>query len=192
MHVMRTASRLLAGAALAVLVLSATACGSGGSNTTTSTAAGGTSAEQWANGVCSAFTTWTKSLTSIKTDVTSQPSKSQLQQAERQVENATETLAQSLKQLGKPETAQGQAAKKSLDAVANSLQTGMDQLKQTLNSSPSGAAGTIAQISAITTTLTNMANKLKLAGGNLKNFAPSGELQQAFQQASACQKYVHS
>jgi hypothetical protein len=37
-----------------------------------------------------------------------------------------------------------------------------------------------------------MANKLKIAGGNLKNFAPSGELQQGFQQASACQKYVHS
>lgn len=175
-----------------VLVLSAAACGGGGSNTTTSAASGGTSAEQWANGICSAFTTWTKSLTSIKTDVTSQPSKSQLKQAERQIASATETLAESLKNLGKPQTAQGQAAKKNLDAIATSLQTGMDQLKQTLNNAPSGAGGTFAQISALTTTLANMANKLKLAGGNLKNFAPSGELQQAFRQAGACQKYVHS
>ena len=176
-----------------MLVLSAAACGGGGSNTTTSTAAGGTSPQQWANGVCSAFTTWTKSLTSIKTNVPSlPPSKSQLRQAERQIESATETLANSLKQLGKPETAQGQAAKKNLDALATSLQTGMEQLKQTLNNAPSGAAGALSQISALTATLSNMANKLKLAGGNLDNFAPSGELKQAFQQASACQKYVHS
>ncbi|HEX6952133.1 MAG TPA: hypothetical protein VF124_05015 [Gaiellaceae bacterium] len=189
---MRTASRLLAGALLVVLVLSAAACGGGGSNTTTSAASGGTSAEQWANGICSAFTTWEKSLKSIQTSVTSQPSKGALQKAAQQVESATETLAESLKNLGKPETAQGQAAKKNLDAIATSLQTGMDQLKQTLNNAPSGAGGTFAQISALTTTLANMANKLKLAGGNLKTFAPSGELQQAFRQAGACQKYVHS
>ncbi len=198
MHLMRTrrltngTSHLLGVVAVAVLVLSAAACGSGGSNTTTSTAAGGTSAEQWANGVCSSFTTWKKSLQSVATSVTSQPSKSQLQKAERQVESATETLAQSLQQLGKPDTAQGVAAKKNLDALATTLQTGMNQLKTTLNNAPSGAAGALSQISALTATLTTMANKLKLAGANLQNFAPSGELKQAFQQASACQKYIHS
>ena len=174
------------------LVLSAVACGGGGSNTTTSTAAGGTSAEQWANGVCSSITTWEKSLRRIQSSVASQPSKSALKTAAQQVESATQTLAQSLKQLGKPETAQGEAAKKNLDALATALQTGMSQLKTALNNAPSGAAGTMAQISALTATLTTMASKLKLAGGNLKDFAPSGELEQAFRQASACQKYVHS
>ena len=192
MCVMRTTSRLLAGAALAALVLSAAACGGGGNDTTTSTAAGGTSSEQWANGVCSSFTTWKKSLQSIGTSVAAQPSKSQLNRAARQVESATETLAQSLKQLGKPETAQGQAAKKNLDALATTLQTGMNQLKTTLDNAPSGAAGTLAQITALTTTLTNMANKLKVAGGNLENFAPDHELEQAFQQSSACKQYIHS
>jgi ABC-type transporter Mla subunit MlaD len=192
MHVMRTASRLLAGAALAALVLSVAACGGGGSDTTTSTATGGTSAEQWASGVCSSFTTWKKSLQSIATGFTSQPSKSQLNKAARQVEGATETLAQSLKQLGKPETAQGQAAKKNLDALATTLQNGMNELRTTLSNAPSGAAGTVAQISALTTTFTNMANKLKVAGGNLKNFAPDHELEQAFQQSSACKQYIHS
>ena len=197
MDVMRTqrmpngTSRFLGGLAVAVVVLTAAACGGGG-KTTTSTASGGTPTVQWANGVCSSFTAWKKSLESIKTGVASQPSKSQLRQAERQIENATETLARSLKQLGTPETAQGQAAKKNLDALATTLQTGMSELKKTLNNAPSGAAGALTQISALTTTLANMANKLKLAGGNLKNFAPSHELEQAFQQASACQKYIHS
>ena len=176
---------------MAVFALSAAACGGGGSNPTTSTATGGTSAEQWANGICSSFTTWKKSLQSIQTSVTSQPSKSALKTAATQVESATETLAQSLKQLGKPDTAQGEAAKQNLDALANTLQSGMTQLKTTLNNAPSGAAGTLAQISALTATLTSLANKLKLAGVNLQNFAPSGELEQAFHQASACQKYIH-
>jgi hypothetical protein len=192
MCVMQTASRLLAGAALATLVLAAAACGGGGSDTTTSTAAGGTSSEQWATGVCSSFTTWKKSLESIKTDVTSNPSKSALQQAGHDIDSATETLAKSLKDLGKPETAQGQAAKKSLDTLAAQLQSGMDKINETLNSSSSGAAGALTQVSTISATLANMANSLKLAGGNLKNFAPDHELEQAFQQASACKQYVHS
>lgn len=191
MCLMRTgSSRFLAGAALA-LVLSAAACGGGGSNTTTNTASGGTSSEQWANGVCSSFTTWKKSLQSIQTSVMSQPSAAGLKKAARQAESATETLAQSLKQLGKPDTAQGQAAKKNLDALANTLQSGVQQLKTTLDNAPSGAAGMLTQISALTATLSNMANKMKLAGGNLENFAPSGELKQAFHQASACKQYVH-
>jgi hypothetical protein len=35
-----------------------------------------------------------------------------------------------------------------------------------------------------------MASSLQLAGGNLKQFAPSGELRHAFQQANACQQYT--
>lgn len=190
---MRTgSSRLLGGVAIAAVVLAAAACGGGGSDTTTSTAAGGTSAAQWATGVCSSITTWTKSLQAIQTSVTSQPSKSQLQDAAQQAESATETLAQSLKQLGKPDTAQGQAAKKNLDSLATSLQDGVSQLKTTLNNAPSGAAGTLSQISTLTASLSQMATKLKVAGGNLEDFAPSGELKQAFEQASACQKYVKS
>src|SRR5690348_4675117 len=69
-------SRLLGGAAVVLLVLSAAACGGGGGDTTTSTASGGASAVQWANSVCSSFTTWKTSLESVKTEVTAQPSKS--------------------------------------------------------------------------------------------------------------------
>ena len=182
-------SRLLGGAAVAVLALSVAACGSGGSNTTTT--AGSTSAEQWAGGVCSSVTTWKKSLQSIETSVTSQPSKSQLQHAAQEVESATETLAQSLKHLGTPDTAQGETAKQNLGALADTLQSGMTKLKTTLSKAPSGTAGTLSQISALTATLTSLAYKLKLSGTNLQSFAPDGELKQAFHQSSACQPYVH-
>jgi hypothetical protein len=182
-------SRLLGLVSVTVLVLGAAACGSGGSNTTTT--AGSTSAEQWASSVCSSVATWKKSLQSIQTSVTSQPSKSQLQQAAQEVESVTETLAQSLKQLGKPDTAQGETAKQNLGALANTLQSGMTKLKTTLSNAPSGTAGTLSQISTLTATLTSLAYKLKLSGTNLQNFAPDGELKQAFHQASACQPYIH-
>lgn len=179
---------LLGCAAVAALVLSVAACGGG---TTTTTAAGGTSPVEWANGVCSSVTTWKHSVESIKNDVTSQPSPSQLRKAGRRVERATETLSRSLKQLGPPETAKGEAAKQSLDTLATGLQSGMNKLEETLNSSSSGVAGTLAQISAITATLSSMAQDLELAGGNLKNLAPGDELEQAFHQAGACRPLVH-
>jgi hypothetical protein len=187
-------SRLLGGVALAALVLSAAACGGGGggvgsSPTTTTASAGGTSAEAWASGVCSAFTTWKKSFESIKTDVTSQPSQTQIRQAGQKVESATRTLARSLKQLGAPDTAQGEAAQKNLDTVVTTLDNGMSKLDEALSSSSS--SGLLSQLSTIGSTLATMASNLRLAGGNLKQLAPDGELQQAFHQASACRPYVH-
>jgi hypothetical protein len=178
-------TRLLCAATAAVLVLVVAACGGGGQTTTTE---GGTTAEAWANGVCSSFTTWKSSLEKVKTDFTSQPSPAQLQKAGQDIEHATQTLATSLKQLGTPETAQGQAAKQSLDMLATSLESGMNKINQELKS----GGGVLSQVMTIGTTLTMMANSLKLAGSNLKSLAPGADLQQAFQQASACQKYVHS
>lgn len=177
---------LLCAATAAVLVLWVAACGGGGNTTTT--AAGGTSPEAWANGVCSSFTTWKNSLEKAKTDFTSQPSPSQLQKAGQDIERATQTLSRSLKQLGTPETAQGQAAEQSLDTLATSLENGMNKINQELKS----GGGILSQVTSIGSTLTTMANSLKLAGSNLKSLAPGAELQQAFQQASACQKYIHS
>src|SRR5262249_28724039 len=176
---------LLSCAAVAVLVLSTAACGGGGDTTTT--AAGGTSAEQWADGVCSSVTTWKSSLEKAKTDFTSHPSESQLRRTGRDIENATQTLARSLKQLGTPETAQGQAAKQSLDTLATSLENGMNKINQDLKSGD----GLMLQVASIGTTLTSMAKSLTVAGSNLKSLAPGADLQHAFKQASACKQYVH-
>jgi hypothetical protein len=165
-------------------VLSVAACGGGGNDTTST--AGGVSAEVWANGVCSSFTTWKNSLESAKKNFTSQPSESQLRQTGRDIDRATQTLSSSLKQLGTPETAQGQAAKQSLDTLATSLENGMNKIDQDLKSGD----GLMLQVASIGTTLTSMANSLKLAGSNLKSLAPGADLQQAVQQASACKPYV--
>jgi exonuclease VII large subunit len=189
---MRTgSSRVLGGVFVAVLVLTAAACGGGAGNPNTSTAAGDTSAEAWADGICSSFTTWKQSLESIRDGVSSQPSASQLRRAGREFQVATQELERSLRQLDAPDTAQGEAAKKNLDQLATTLQSDLSKLEDTLKSPSSGAAGTLSQISTISATLATMASNLKLAGANLKNLAPSGELRQGFHQASACAPYVH-
>lgn len=192
---MRTATNrgyaLLGGVAVAALVLSVAACGGGGGKNTTTTTSG-TPADQWASGVCTSVTTWKKSLQDIETSVTANPSKSAIEKAGQQFETATQTLVHSLKGLGKPDTAQGQAAKQNIETLATTLEDGMNKIKQTLNSNSSGAAGLLSQVSTITATLSAMANNLKMAGNNLKNFAPDSELKQAFEQSSACKPYVHS
>lgn len=185
MYVMQTRRMALGATAIVALVLSVAACG-GGKNTTT-TASGGTSAEAWANGVCSSFTAWKSSLDSAKKDFTSQPSESQLRKTGRDIERATQTLARSLKELGTPNTAQGQAAKQSLDTLATSLENGRDKVDQTLKSGD----GLMLQVAAIGTALTTMANSLELTGKNLKSLAPGADLQQAIHQTDACKQYVH-
>jgi hypothetical protein len=62
----------------------------------------------------------------------------------------------------------------------------MNKIDQDLKSGD----GLMLQVASIGTTLTSMANSLKLAGSNLKSLAPGADLQQAVQQASACKPYV--
>jgi ABC-type transporter Mla subunit MlaD len=185
--------RLLGAAAALALVLAAAACGGGGKSDTTTTTAtaaagGGSSAVQWAGGVCSALTTWKTSIQGIH--LSAHPKGSALEEAGNQVEDATQTLAQSLKKLGKPETAQGQAAKEGVDSLATVLSNDVEKIKETLKPTPPTAAAALQQISAVTATLAAMAHNLTLAVGHLKQFDPSGELEKAFHQAPACSPYI--
>lgn len=173
---------------MAALVLAAAACGGGGkSSTTTTTAAGGESASQWADGVCSSFATWKTSLQSIHVGV--HPSQSDLKQAGRDIEDATKTLTKSLKDLGPPNTAAGQAAKANIDSLATVLSNDMDKIDETLKTSPPTAAAALQQISTVSATLASMVHNLTLAFGRLKQVDPGGELEKAFKQSPSCQQF---
>ena len=181
---------MLAGVGVgASLVLAATACGGGKSATTTTTASGGTEATvQWANGVCSAFSTWKTSLESI--NVGANPSESALRQAERQIEDATTTLTRSLKDLGKPDTAAGQTAKQSLDTLQTQISNNLNKIQDTLKSTPSSATAALAQISTVSGILATMAHNLTLAFNRLKHADPTGEVDKAFHQAKSCSAFI--
>jgi DNA repair exonuclease SbcCD ATPase subunit len=189
---------LLIGAVLtAALVLTAAACGggrSGGNGETTSTAAAGsTPTVQWAGGVCSAFSTWKKSLESIGGSLQSQHSSSDLKHASQQISDATDTLADSLKKLGKPDTAAGAQAQQDLDSLTNTLSQSKDKISKTLApTTQMNAAQALAAISAVSGELAKMAHNLTHAVGNLKQLDPKGELEEAFKKAPACAAYINS
>jgi hypothetical protein len=184
----KPAAVVLVLAVVAVLVLGVSACGGG------KPAASAT--EQWAGGVCSAFTTWKDSLDGIKSDLKSAGlgglSGNALTKAANQADDATKTLVQSLKKLGVPETAQSQAAKKNLTALENSLTQGLTSIEDALKSGDTSLTGVATTLATVTTELGNMATALSTSVGSLKQLNPGSDLEKAFKQAPSCSAYVSS
>src|SRR5689334_15923841 len=128
-------ARLLAAAVVATgLVLLASACGgSGSSDTTTTTGASATVA--WASGVCNSFGAWKASLQRAKASLAGNPSTSAFQNASHQASVATQALASSLQQLGKPPTSTSATVQQSIATLRTDLQNGKNKIDSTLNGS---------------------------------------------------------
>ncbi len=180
---------MLVAAAIAMLALGASACGGGKKSSSAS------ATETWAGGVCSAFTTWKSSLDDVKTSLKSgglsSLSGAKLQQAERQVEDATNTLTKSLKKLGPPKTTSGATAKSDVTALQNSLSTSMNAIKAAVPRDPS-LSDVVTALPTVTAELTTMANALTTAVSDLKSADVGGEIEQAFKQAPSCSAYFSS
>ena len=185
---------MLIAAAIVVLALGVSACGGGKKSSSTTTGVSAT--EQWAGGVCTAFTTWKNSLEGIKSNLksggVSSLSSSELNKAASQVEAATQTLVTSLKNLGKPETANAQTAKTNLTSLQKSLSEGMTTIENALKSAPSSVTGAMTALSTVTTELGKMKTDLTQGVNNLKQIDPGSDLEQAFKQAPSCAVYVSS
>ena len=97
--------RFLGAAVVVALTILAAGCGSNKSADTTTTS----STVDWANGLCSALSTYQASLTSAAKSVTGNLSKSGLQDAVDQAKTATDTFVTTTKNLGKPDTDSRQA-----------------------------------------------------------------------------------
>jgi chromosome segregation ATPase len=165
-------------AAVAVAAALAVA-GCGGEETTSTT--------EWADGVCSAIVKWKDSVSSATQQLKGgNLSKETLQSTAGDVEDATKTLSDDLKDLGKPDTESGQKAK---DAVQQ-LSEEVDQSRETIEQAVDGAtdaASTLNAVSVAGSTLGSLLTELGNAVDNLSQLDPSGELRDAFAQADSCQ-----
>jgi methyl-accepting chemotaxis protein len=176
---------------LAVLILSAAivaaGCGgdssssSGGTGTESSTTAAG----DWANSVCQAFNDWNSSITEAAQSVRDNPTEDGIKTAGDDIRSATDTLADDLKGLGRPDTENGQEAKAAIDELATSLETSMQKITDAIDNA-SGASGLVTAGSTIATTLTEMGSQVSTTGQQLENIDAGGELQTAFEQADSC------
>ena len=114
-----------------------------------------------------------------------------LQSAADDVKSATATLESDLKDLGKPDTEAGQEAKDAIDQLSSDLTTSTESIRDAVDgvSSISGIVGAVATIG---TTLATMQSQVTTTDTTLKGLDAKGELQDAFEQASACQQLSSS
>src|SRR3954462_1387295 len=146
---------------LAILVLAAAivAAGCGGGSSSSSgnsgTESSATAADDWANSVCGAFVAWNNSITDAGQGIRDNPSEEGIKTAGEQIQSATQTLADDLRGLGKPDTESGQQAKDTIDQLATNLDTSMQKITDAIDNA-SGASGLVTAGSTIATTLTEM------------------------------------
>jgi hypothetical protein len=166
---------------LVCVAFSLAACG-GGHGATSTTTATGMSADAWAGGVCTALNTYEQGLQSAVTAFTQNPSKSGIKKALTKAEQETRNLSESLKALGKPNTASGQAARQTIDNLATTISADMSTIKQAASGSKLQAATTVSStLGSMKTSATTSVNKLQSLNG--------GELKSAFASAPSCAKF---
>jgi hypothetical protein len=161
---------------LPVLVAALLAAGCGSSDDETS------GANDWASSVCSAVSTWKTSVSSAATSLQGgNLSENSLESAFDDVTDATKTLADDLKDAGKPDTADGQKAKGVVDQLAGEIEDGAQEISDAID-----GGSPLEAISTITGTLATMGDQVGAAVDQLEQLEPAGELKDALNNADEC------
>jgi hypothetical protein len=179
-------ARLLLVTVVAALALVAAGCGGGDESSTSTTA-------EWADGFCTAVTTWTDELQRIRDELGDPTSVSidSLQQAANEAEAATDSFVQDVRDLGRPETESGQAVEDSLQTLAGTVETENADLKAAVEDA-SGISGVASAVTAIGTSLTAMGTAFEQALTAIQNADADGELETAFEQTESCNELTSS
>ena len=136
----------------------------------------------WANGLCSAITTYSTALRDAGTTVQSGGvSQSSIQDAANTVTDATKTFASAVGDLGAPETSAGEAAKQTLDNLSSQLEEDANAIKDATSGSSA-----LSAVSAVSSTLLTAKDQVTSAIDDLTSLGAKSELQQAFADAEAC------
>lgn len=171
-----------------VSVLALAAAGCGGSDEPEPSAA-----VDWADSVCTAATQWTDSLKAIGerfTDLSSL-SRDGLEEAANDARAATADFVSEIEGLGAPDTESGEEAKQALDDLATELETGMAEIRETVEG-VEGIGGVPGAIASIGTTLTTLSQTASSTVATLEKGDLGDELKTAFEQAPACDDLVSS
>jgi hypothetical protein len=172
------AARFALVSAVAVLALSAAGCGGNDDNDATT---------EWAGGVCSAITTWQSSITDAVNSAKDNPTKEGVQSAFNEAKDATTTLTDDLKSLGKPDTDAGQQAEDALNELSSDVDAGVQQVQQTVQEAENaGAAGALSAISAVSATLATLTSQVTTTVTQLQSLDGGQELKDAFDNADSC------
>jgi hypothetical protein len=175
------------------LALVAGGCGGDDDSSSETETSAETSASEWADGVCSALTTWTADLEAAAEplgDVSSLSGDS-IRQAADDVNVATESLTESLRGLGRPDTSWGEQVESSVEDIVAELESSAEALEDAV-ADVSGITDIPGAVGTITTTLTELGTDVQTLVQSLEDADVSGELETAFDEADSCADLTNS
>jgi hypothetical protein len=172
-------TRKLLASGIAALALLAAGCGGDESSASPT--------EEWAEGFCTAITTWTDSLRSTTEQFSNASSLSSeaLTDAGNDVKSSTETLVDDLRALGPPETESGEEVQTSIDELSTTLESEVAKIETAVEDA-SGLAELPSAISAITTSLSAMATAFSTTLQTIESADAQGELKTALEDSPTC------
>ena len=171
---------------VAVVALATLAAGCGGkSSSGQSTSAASTSAADWANGLCSAVSTWSTSVQTTTTSLKGNVTEDSLKSASADVTKATDEFMNDLKDLGTPDTESGKKAKETLDTLAGQLKTNVQTIDKAVNEA-SGTSGALKAVSTVSSTLVTVGDQVTTAFTSIQQLDTKGELDKAFRNSEEC------
>jgi len=178
---------LVAISSLAVLAVLAAGCGGGGGGSSDTQ-----SAQDWADGVCSAINTWTDSLKSAGQSLQGgNLSENSLKQAASDLKDSTAQLKDDLDGVGKPDLSSGDKAKDEVDTLSGNIQDGVDKIDGAIKDAQNGG-NLVNALTTVTSTISTMGTQVQTTFTNLRKLDPQGELESAFKNASSCKTLTSS
>jgi DNA repair exonuclease SbcCD ATPase subunit len=156
-------------------VLLAGGCGGDGAGST----------EEWAGGVCTSLSEWIEdvdgSLKSLGDEGLGLDAED-VRETVVEVRDATDELADDLRELGRPETESVERAEEELEALEAELRAQLERIERAAETSrdPLEFAATVAMALAVA------ANEVEQTFRDLQQLDPGSELEQGFRDADAC------
>jgi hypothetical protein len=176
--------RVKAATALLAVVFSLTlVVGCGGDDE----AANSDATVEWAEGFCGAVSTWTDELERLQ-DMFDDPaslSVDAIQDAAEDANAATETFLDEVRALGRPETDVGEEIESSVESLTDTIETEKAEVEEAIEDAD-GITGATSALATIGTSLSAMATAFQETVTLLRGSDASEELQDAFEQADAC------
>jgi twitching motility protein PilJ len=161
-----------------LLAVLAAGCG-GGDNTS--------SAESWANDVCTQLDTWANSITTTVKGVMSQGTSvtgTDLKAAANQASTATSELVDGLKGIGSPDTDSADQAQQQVSQLGDELQQDADKVRGLVQSAPTTVAGLVSTAQSILAQIGTAADQVKATLSSLQELG--SDLSDGIEQSSAC------
>jgi hypothetical protein len=146
------------------------------------------SAEGWANDVCSSLSAWLTDIDEAVQSLTEgglSTEQEDIEAAVDQIGDATDNLANDLEELGPPETEGGEQARTEIESLATTLRSEVETVQQSVDSDE----GALSVTSTVSMSISTAATAVQSTLNDLEGVDPGGELRDGFENADECDSF---